>query len=139
MKWIYLKKSEKQLKNWFSNKLYSKKIEIDFKDFQSFKKWYEGKEKICFYCGLNEEDSQKIIHNGLLKSKRFPLDGKIRKGVNRGYWLEIDRKNPIGNYSTENCELSCYFCNNDKSDVFGAEQYKEFIFDRIGFLNKILQ
>lgn len=137
MKWIYLKKSEKQLKNWYSNKKYSKKVKIDFKDFMSFNKWYNDKEKICFYCGLSEEFSQKIIHNGLLKSNRFPLNGKITRGVNRGYWLEIDRKNPKGNYSFENCELCCYFCNNDKSDVFGEIQYKEFITDRIGFLNRL--
>ena len=137
MEWNYLKKSEKQLKNWFSNKKSSKKDNIKFIDFNDFKEWYNNKEKICFYCGLKEEESQKIVHNGLLKSSRFPFEGKITRGINRGYWLEIDRKNPNGKYSSKNCELSCYFCNNDKSDVFNAVQYKEFIKDRIEFLKKI--
>ena len=35
--------------------------------------------------------------------------------------------------------LSCYFCNNDKSDVFeSAEEYTKFQNDRAGYLrNKI--
>jgi len=38
--------------------------------------------------------------------------------------LEVDRKNPKGQYKPKNCVLSCYPCNNAKSDVFS---YKEFM------------
>ena len=136
MTWIYKKKTHKQLKNWFNDKM--RKGRTGFLNFDDFKNWYDGREKVCFYCGLSEAESQKIVHNGLLVSVRFPLKGKLARGINRGYWLEIDRKNPKGIYSGDNCELACYFCNNDKSDVFSAEQYHEFIKNRSAFLKNIL-
>lgn len=139
MKWEYTEKTEKQLKNWFSNKKSSKPEDIEFKNFKDFKIWYDKQNKKCFYCDLSEEESQEIVFKGLLKSNRFPFNGNITRGVNRGYWLEIDRKNPKGKYSHSNCELSCYFCNNDKSDVFQSSQYGEFIKDRLGFLKSLLE
>ncbi len=139
MKWEYSKKTEQQLKNWFSNKKSSKLLEIEFNKFKDFKIWYDKKDKKCFYCGLTEEASQEIVYKGLLKSNRFPLKGKITRGVNRAYWLEIDRKNPKGKYSRANCVLSCYFCNNDKSDVFNATQYRAFMRDRLVFLKSLLE
>jgi hypothetical protein len=135
----YRKKTDKQLRNWFSNKKSSIPNEMGFKDFGEFKDWYDRQKKVCSYCGLTEEESQEIVHKGLLTSNRFPLEGKTSQGVNRGYGLEVDRKNPKGKYSNENCELSCYFCNNDKSDVFNEEQYREFIKDRTGFMKKLLK
>ena len=131
--WIYRPKSEKQIKNMFLTKK-----PMGFKSLIDFQNWYNKNPKVCKYCGLTEEESQEIIHRGLLKSKRFPLSGLIRQGVFRGYWLEIDRKNPDGPYSTENCVFSCTFCNNDKSDIFSYNQYLEFREDRISFLRKLL-
>jgi hypothetical protein len=138
MKWKYIEKSSQQIRNSFNEK--RRKGLNGFKDFNDFKDWYDQKvkDKSCYYCGLTERESQRIIHDGLLTSKRFPLKGITSQGVNRGYWLEIDRKNPIGLYSRENCEPSCYFCNNDKSDVFTDEQYEDFIKNRPAFLRKLL-
>jgi hypothetical protein len=139
MKWkAYKEKTSEQLKSTFNDK--KRKGFNGFTDFADFKKWYEEnvKDNKCYYCGLSERESQRIIHDGLLTSKRFPLKGITSRGVNRGYWLEIDRKNPNGLYSRENCVPSCYFCNNDKSDVFTDEQYKEFTNDRPGFLRSLL-
>ena len=79
MKWEYSKKTEQQLKNWFSNKKSSKLLEIEFNKFKDFKIWYDKKDKKCFYCGLTEEASQEIVYKGLLKSNRFPLKGKITR------------------------------------------------------------
>ena len=73
----------------------------------------------------------------ILKSNRFPLNGKFKQGRARGVWLEIDRKEPKGKYSKNNCVLSCYFCNNDKSDVFNEKEYNNFIKDRVGYLRKL--
>ena len=133
-KWIYKPKTEKQIKTMF----YSKKP-MEFQSLDAFHNWYTNYPKECHYCGLNEEESQEIVHLGLLTSNRFPLGGKTRRGVFRGYWLEIDRKNPNGAYSEENCVMACDFCNNDKSDVFSAEQYQEFQKDRVGFLRRLLE
>ena len=138
LEWSYVAKSHKQLVQW-----YNSKVENGISGFESeanFLQWYsenvaDGK---CAYCGLSERDSQRIVHEGHLTSRRFPIYGSVTKGVNRGYWLEIDRKNPTGIYSTDNCNPSCYLCNNDKSDVFADEQYQEFKENRAGFLRALL-
>lgn len=128
MAWSYKRKTDKQLKDWFNKKV--KENRSGFNDLEDFRDWYDKGKKVCYYCGLSEQESQEIVHNGLLVSNRFPLNGEIKRGVNRGYWLEFDRKDPRGIYSKENCVLSCYFCNNDKSDVFNDGQYEEFIKNR---------
>lgn len=135
MDWKYLKRDEKKKREWFNSKV--RKGESGFNDYQDFLNWY-SQDKICYYCGLSEEESQKIVHKGLLTSNRFPLGGEFSQGVNRGYWLEIDRKKPKGLYSADNCVLSCYFCNNDKSDVFDDSQYKAFRENRLDFLRNLL-
>jgi hypothetical protein len=138
MSWEYRYKTDKQLKDWFDDKV--RKGINGFVDFTDFREWYfeNIRDRQCYYCGLTERESQQIIHDGLLTSKRFPFGGMFSQGVNRGYWLEVDKKNPIGQYSRENCVPSCYFCNNDKSDVFTDEQYREFVTDRIGFIRRLL-
>lgn len=135
--WTYRPKSEKQLYDWYKSKV--KKKKSDFESYEDFKGWYNSQSKVCYYCGLTEEESQMIIHKGFLISKRFPINGIFKLGTNRGYWLEVDKKDPRQNYSKDNCELSCYFCNNDKSDVFNVHQYQEFKKDRIGFLKNLLK
>lgn len=139
MSWEYKQKSEDQLKTWFQDKVRNRKS--GFSDFSDFLNWYNDnvKDNKCHYCNLSEWESQKLIHLGLLKSKRFPFNGLFSQGVNRGYWLEIDRKDPNGIYSRENCVPTCYFCNNDKSDVFTDTEYQDFVKDRIGFLKRILK
>jgi hypothetical protein len=137
MPWIYQQKTNKQLKDLFDAKV--RENRSDFIDLFDFRDWYDNKPKVCFYCGLTEQESQEIVHNGLLTSNRFPLNGITGRGINRGYWLEIDRKNPRGIYSRENCELSCYFCNNDKSDVFTDIQYRAFNENRPEFLRQLIR
>ncbi|HAK00448.1 MAG TPA: hypothetical protein DCM62_10525 [Bacteroidales bacterium] len=132
----YNKKPEEKLGNDFRRR------EIlglnDFADLNAFKEWYHNQEKVCYFCGLKEEDCQEIVITGVLKSRRFPQDGKSTRGRSRGVWLEIDRLDPTKKYSPENCKLCCYFCNNDKSDVFHGEDYKAFIKDRVKFLREKL-
>jgi len=98
-----------------------------------FIEWYTSNEKYgCYYCGLEIESQRKLVLRKILTSKRFFGNKYItKKGKNssgtRCHNFEVDRKNPNGSYSPENCVLACYFCNNDKSDVFDSEMYKKFI------------
>lgn len=133
----HLHKTEKQLRTWFSGKLNEGKIgNMTFIDFHN---WYKAESKICHYCGLTEEQTQQIVRNGRLKSKRFPQGGIYGRGTSRGMWLEIDRYNPNGLYEIGNIVMCCYFCNNDKSDVFSGDNYKKFMKDRIGFLSQFFE
>ena len=86
-----------------------------------FIKWYNTKvDEGCRYCGISEKNCRELVLK--LPSSRFPKSLKLQRGKSRGYYLEVDRKEPKGDYSIDNCVLSCYFCNNDKSDVFTHDQ-----------------
>ena len=137
MEFIYQTKSEKQLRNNFSDRL--RENLNDFEDFEDFLSWYNSQEKICHYCKLTEIESQELVMAGLLNSNRFPQKGIIGRGTSRGVWLEVDRLNPKGKYSRTNSVLCCYFCNNDKSDVFDSESYLKFRQNRIDFLREKLK
>ena len=111
----------------------------EFKDFDSFKIWYLAQDKKCSYCNISEEDVRYIVMNGILKSKRFPENGVLKQGKARGYYLEVDRKDAALKYSSENCVLACYFCNNDKSDVFDFKSYTLFFQNRKNFLLDLIK
>ncbi len=134
--WNYKPKSDFQLRLWYAGKE-SKKL-MAFDSFDHFLNWYSASKKICHYCGVSELEVQEAVHKGLLTSSRFPVDGKLTRGRSRGYWLEIDRKSPKCMYNPLNCVLACYFCNNDKSDVFSRDQYIEFQSNRAGFIRDLL-
>lgn len=131
----HIPKTDQQLLNWFNEKVRQGKS--NFLDFLEFKNWYDNSEKVCHYCGLTEQECQRIARTKL-KSNRFPKDGKHGRGTSRGMWLEIDRYQPKGKYETTNIVLACYFCNNDKSDIFSGDQYKSFMKNRISFLKNLL-
>jgi hypothetical protein len=136
----YKGRTEKEMLSWYNNKV--KDGVSEFVDEKEFIKWYKENMKDggeCYYCGIKEEECQKLIHKGLLTSLRFPIYNNRTQGANRGYYLDIDRKNPTGLYSYKNCVLSCYFCNNDKSDVFNDEEYKKFKENRSGYLRNLLK
>lgn len=40
--------------------------------------------------------------------------------------LQIERKDPDGDYCADNCEFACVICNNAKSDMISAEDFKKF-------------
>ncbi len=132
----YKPKTTEQLKNWFNAKL--RKEINDFENFEEFEKWYTLQIKKCVYCGITEQQSQELVMKGILKSNRFPDNGNIERGKARGVWLEIDRDKPKEKYSIKNCKLSCYFCNNDKSDIFDSESYMEFRNDRNNYIINLL-
>jgi 5-methylcytosine-specific restriction endonuclease McrA len=90
----------------------------------NFVQWYKEKFETqngkCFYCGL---DGKVVInYEKQLGVINMLKDAGFRKGK-RGKSLEIDRKEPMKPYASDNCELACYPCNNAKSDVFNWEEF----------------
>ena len=136
MNFEYIPKTEKQLRNNFTSRV--RENLNGFKDLEDFLTWYNSQEKKCYYCGLTEQESQKLVMTGILQSNRFPENGIIKQGRSRGVWLELDRLLPKEKYSRDNCVLCCYFCNNDKSDVFSGADYLRFRENRITFLKNKL-
>jgi len=87
-----------------------------------FSNWYlnqyEKQEGCCYYCKTDE----KVI------AELFEKKYQFAKRQNRGRHLEVERRDAKHNeYSSENCVLACYFCNNDKSDIFTEEEYFEYL------------
>lgn len=88
-----------------------------------FKVWYvkqyykqDGK---CYYCGLSSEE----VRKNYKRPNGFREGNSNGNGI-RGWTLEVDRTKPKGWYSVGNCVLTCYPCNNAKSDVFTEEEFK---------------
>lgn len=130
-------KSKTQLRSNFNSK--KQKGLNDFTNFEEFSRWYDKALKKCSYCGIEEEVLQELIVTGKLTSKRFPINGIPQRGKSRGLCLEIDRIDPNKNYSLDNITLCCYFCNNDKSDVFTGKDYKDFFQNRAEYLKNLLK
>jgi hypothetical protein len=87
-----------------------KKIGGNFWDFCN---WYKTAEQRCHYCGITQEQIDKL-HLGL-----------NNKRTTRGRTLEIDRKIADESYSNiSNLTYSCYWCNNAKTDTFTEEEFK---------------
>jgi hypothetical protein len=137
VKFIYKTKDPKKLRNDFNRR--KREGKNKFIDFNAYKKWYENQSKECYYCHIEEEVCQEIVKKGILKSGRFPINGVPERGKARGLWLEVDRLKPKESYSEVNCVLACYFCNNDKSDIFHGDEYKEFFQNRKKYLKNLLK
>lgn len=106
--------------------------EFKFKSFSEFYSWYINQHKIqggkCYYCECEELKIASLFQNNILVSKRSKY---------RGNHLEVERKDPHNEeYSKENCVLACYFCNNDKSDVFTESDYREYLKGRKKFIER---
>jgi 5-methylcytosine-specific restriction endonuclease McrA len=67
----------------------------------------------CYYCELTKEDFITLFDKEMIGNK-----------ANRGFNLEIDRKEPNLEYTDENCVAACYWCNNAKTDEFNDEEFK---------------
>ena len=78
----------------------------------------------CCYCQTRILDIQKLIEAGLLKVRKVGRDGSGE----RGSQFEVERCDSGGNeYSAANCKLTCYYCNNDKSYIFPADDFEKFM------------
>ena len=133
----YVEKSKEKLKSNFNER--KRKDLNGFADFEDFYSWFGSQGKKCYYCGVEEHVVQQIVVQGILTSNRFPLNGKIMQGRSRGMWLEVDRIHPKEKYTGKNAVLCCYFCNNDKSDVFHGIEYKKFFQNRAGYLRGLIK
>ncbi|MCK9206401.1 MAG: hypothetical protein M0P66_04740 [Salinivirgaceae bacterium] len=69
-------------------------------------------EKECHYCKITVDEIDKLGIRKLLYKKAL-----------RGWNLEIDRLNSNFEYFPKNCVMSCYWCNNAKTDEFSEAEF----------------
>jgi len=112
----YKDRDLKEYKEMFYSE-FVKKLEFD-----KFKEVFtkDHTKNQCHYCGITEADILNLIdkESDKIKTKRL---------LTRGKSMEIDRINPFGDYSESNIILSCYWCNNAKTDEFSYEEFKDII------------
>jgi len=108
------------IKKWRGDNLFkyqSKKYIEVFEDILSPKDFNSLiSKKECSYCGISLRQIEKLGREGKLQNKRADT---------RGYALEVDRISPNKEYTKENCCMSCYWCNNAKTDEFCVNEFKE--------------
>jgi hypothetical protein len=96
-----------------------------FQGRQDFIDWYlheiHFNENKCHYCKTSILDIRMLLNAGLIAGRL------VKGGGLRGPNFEIDRMNPNGIYEWRNCVLSCYYCNNDKSNTFDYQTYIDII------------
>ena len=93
-------------------------VDVFGDDFESFFAWWcektsENGIRRCCYCGIDENTLKGTFENGVVISKKPSFSGE----------LQIERKDPNGDYCHDNCEFACVICNNAKSDMISAEDF----------------
>ena len=111
-----------------------KLVDEKFEEMKKFALWYEKarinpKERKCHYCEITEENLKKLFDNKVIQSKKPSFNST----------LQIERLNPNKGYVEDNCVLACCICNNAKSDMINAENFKEYFAKKIEcFYNSLL-
>lgn len=101
-------------------------VDVFGDDFEAFFAWWcekmpEDGIRRCCYCEVDEDTVRAAFAKDekdecVISSKKRSFSGE----------LQIERKNPNGNYCDHNCEFACVICNNAKSDMISAKEFKEF-------------
>ena len=107
-------------KNIFSNELDVLKDLYDdsFFPLHSFIKFYGPNthaQRECEYCHITEETISILASSQEIKTKRF---------YSRGATMEVDKRDPQRGYEINNLVMSCYWCNNAKTDEFSDLEFE---------------
>ena len=111
-----------------------KLVDEKFEEMKKFALWYEKarinpKERKCHYCEITEENLKKLFDNKVIQSKKPSFNST----------LQIERLNPDKGYVKDNCVLACCICNNAKSDMINAKNFKEYFVESVKkFYNDLL-
>lgn len=94
--------------------------------FEAFLAWWcekthEDGIRKCWYCEVDEDTVRAAFAKDekgecVISSKKRSFSGE----------LQIERKDPDGDYCDNNCEFACVICNNAKSDMISAEDFTKF-------------
>ena len=125
-----VKKIDSIFSNQFSGNNDRKKgFQNNFKDFYQhlfgkFGNGFEPHKAKCHYCGTTQEELDKIFDekNGFILSNKFGKTMQIER-------LDSKKVGNEKNYTPKNTVLACPLCNNSKSDMISAENFKQYFGD----------
>ncbi|WP_430816386.1 hypothetical protein [Carboxylicivirga sp. RSCT41] len=101
--------SKEDESDWFADYMEQFEIRYPYNIFEN-----HSKADTCEYCKMTLDTISKLADNQKI----------FKKHSTRGYTMEIDRKKPNLEYTTENCVPCCYWCNNAKTDEFDDVEFK---------------
>lgn len=101
-------------------------VDVFGDDFEAFFAWWckktpeDGIRKCC-YCEVDEDTVRAAFAKDekgecVISSKKRSFSGE----------LQIERKDPDGDYCADNCEFACVICNNAKSDMISESEFRDF-------------
>ena len=101
-------------------------VDVFGDDFEAFFAWWcektpESGIRKCCYCKVDEDTVRAAFAKDekdkcVISSKKRSFSGE----------LQIERKNPDGDYCADNCDFACVICNNAKSDMISEDDFKKF-------------
>lgn len=96
-------------------------VDVFGDDFEAFFAWWcektpEDGIRRCCYCEVDEKALKDAFDLKIISSKKRSFSGEV----------QIERKDPNGDYSADNCEFACVICNNAKSDMISEGDFTKF-------------
>ena len=93
-------------------------VDVFGDDFEAFFAWWCDKTpedgiRRCCYCEVDEKALKDAFDLKIISSKKRSFSGE----------LQIERKDPDGDYCADNCEFACVICNNAKSDMISVDDF----------------
>lgn len=82
--------------------------------------WYDNSKESCHYCGITQSELHLIVEKRL---GNMTLNQKTKRSKGT---LEIEKLNPNEAYTFENAVICCPFCNNAKSNLISADDWRNF-------------
>ena len=91
-----------------------------FRDYTKLLKWHKDQNDRCNYCETTQDDLQKIV---IGRNGNLTLNQKTKRSKGT---LEIEKLDPDEGYTFENSVLACPFCNNAKSNLISAADWRKY-------------
>lgn len=96
-------------------------VDVFGDDFEAFFAWWcektpEDGIRRCCYCEVDEKALKNAFDLKIISSKKQSFSGE----------LQIERKDPDGDYCADNCDFACVICNNAKSDMISEGDFRDF-------------
>lgn len=101
-----------EYREYFSREIQDRK---HFRE-QFYYKDQEKEKRECHYCHITEKQLELLAKKKRINTKRL---------YRRGKTMEVDKRDPNGEYNLENIVLACYMCNNAKSDEYSVKEFEE--------------
>jgi len=118
-KLIELRNKYKRFNDLYS-KYYNKNRKELFDNPDKLLKWYDKQKNCCNYCKISQSELHRIVE---IRNGNLTLNNKSKRSKGT---LEIEKLNPGKGYTYDNSVLCCPLCNNAKSNLISADNWRTY-------------